>query len=223
MKAFFRHFKFSAFGAAILCVGLGIAILLQPDVSQKLFCYAFGIILILCGILQLASYLVSEKKNFLGKLMMVGGIVAAVAGVWILLAPDSVLTLTVIVMGILLLYHGVMDIKYAFDVKAAQGKAGLPLVFGLLTCGVGVLLLVNPFGEKLDLLFMVCGIGFLFDGITDLYTVSVVATTQRRFELAQAAAQVALKDAQFESLGAAVTDTQSKNPQEEESDALDRQ
>lgn len=196
MKLFFRYFKFSAFGAALLCMGLGAAILLSPDVSQKLFCYAFGAILLLCGILQIASYLVSEKKNLLGKLMMVGGIVSAVAGVWILFAPGSVLSLTVIVMGVLLLYHGVMDIKYAFDVKAAEGKAGLPLVFGLLTCAVGVLLLVNPFGENMKLLFLLCGVGFLFDGITDIYTVSAVATAQRRYELRQ----LALKEAQLESL-----------------------
>lgn len=207
MKLFFRYFKFSAFGAALLCMGLGAAILLLPDVSSKMFCYAFGVILLLCGILQIASYLVSEKKNFLGKLMMVGGVVSAVAGVWILLfAPDSVLSLTVIVMGVLLLYHGVMDVKYAFDVKAAEGKAGLPLVFGLLTCAVGVLLLVNPFGENMDLLFMICGVGFLFDGITDLYTVSAVATAQRRYELKQSAALAALKDAQFESLGSGKTE-----------------
>lgn len=210
MKLFFRYFKFSAFGAALLCMGLGAAILFLPDVSSKMFCYAFGVILLLCGILQIASYLVSEKKNFLGKLMMVGGVVSAVAGVWILLfSPDSVLSLTVIVMGILLLYHGVMDVKYAFDVKAAEGKAGLPLVFGLLTCAVGVLLLVNPFGENMDLLFMICGVGFLFDGITDLYTVSAVATAQRRYELKQSAALAALKEAQFESLGSGETEGES--------------
>lgn len=187
MKSFFRYFKFSAFAAAILCVGLGAAMLIAPEVSQKVFCYAFGVVLALCGVLQIASYLVSEQKTFLGKLMMVGGVVAAVAGAWILFAPGSVLSLTVIVMGVLLLYHGVMDVKYAFDVKNAEGKAGLPLVFGLLTCAVGVLLLVDPFGEKMDILFMVCGIGFVFDGITDMYTVSAVASAQRRYERKQAA------------------------------------
>lgn len=193
MKSFFRNFKFSAFGAALLCVGLGIGILLKPDTSQTVFCYAFAIILILCGILQVASYLVGSNKGFLGKLMMVGGIIACVAGVWILFSPKAVLSLTVIVMGILLLYHGVMDVKYAFDVKAAEGKAGLPLVFGLLTCAVGVLMLVNPFGEHMETLFLVCGIGFVFDGITDLYTVSAVATAQTRYELKQAKAQSVLE------------------------------
>ena len=220
MKDFFRHFKFSAFGAAILCVGLGAAMLIVPDVSQKVFCYAFGIVLALCGVLQVASYFVSEKKNFLGMLMMVGGIIAAVAGGWILLSPDSVLQLTVIVMGVLLLYHGVMDVKYAFDVKAAEGKAGLPLVFGLLTCAVGVLLLVNPFGDKMDLLFLVCGIGFVFDGITDIYTVSAVATAKRRFELKQAAAQAALNAVPMEALSPSPTQEENNETVEEEGDSL---
>lgn len=189
MRAFFRHFKFSAFGAAILCVVLGAAILIWPSLSQKFFCYAFGTVLILCGVLQVASYLVAENKNLLSRLMFAGGVIAAVAGVWILFTPNRVLTLTVIVMGVLLLYHGVMDVKYAFDVKAAEGKAGLPLLFGLLTCGVGVLLLVNPFGEHLDLLFLVCGIGFIFDGITDMFTVSAVAAAQKRYELKQLSLQ----------------------------------
>ncbi len=203
MRAYFRYFKFSAFGAAILCIGLGAAILLQPDLSQTVFCYTFGAVLVLCGILQVASYLVGKQRGFLHMLMMVGGVVSAVAGTAILLTPSSVLPLTVIVMGVLLIYHGVMDVKYAFDVKGAEGKAGLPLVFGLLTCAVGVLLLVNPFGDHPELLFMICGIGFVFDGITDIYTVSAVAHSLSRYELKQAAAQQALKDARFEALGGA--------------------
>ena len=205
MKAFFRHFSLPAFGAAMLCVGLGAAMLIRPDVSQKVFCYAFGVVLLLCGILQIASYLVSETKNMLSKLMMVGGVVAAVAGGWILLSPGSVLKLTIIVMGVLLLYHGVMDIKYAFDIKTAEGKAGLPLVFGLLTCAVGVLLLINPFGDRMELLFMICGIGFVFDGITDMYTVSVVATARKRYELKQTRAQLALKEERFDALASSLS------------------
>ena len=220
MKDFFRHFKFSAFGVALLCAVLGAVMLIVPDVSQKVFCYAFGIVLAICGLLQVASYFVSEKKTLLGMLMMVGGLVAAVAGGWILLSPGSVLKLTVIVMGVLLLYHGIMDIKYAFDVKAAEGKAGLPLVFGLLTCAVGVLLLVNPFGEKLDLLFMVCGIGFVFDGITDIYTVSAMATARKRYELKQAAAQAALNAVQVEALSPSPAEAESREAACEEGDTL---
>ena len=217
MKLFFRHFKFSAFGVALLCVAMGVAILLWPTRSQQVFCYAFGIVLTLCGILQIASYLVGESKGLLSKLMFAGGVIASVAGAWILMAPARVLTLTVIVMGVLLLYHGVMDVKYAFDVKGAQGKAGAPLLFGLLTCGIGILLLVNPFGDQLDLLFMVCGIGFIFDGLTDLYTISAVATACRRYELSRSV-QEALETGKVQELSPSGADTAEGNEEGEGSE-----
>lgn len=187
MKSFFRHFRFGAFAVALLCVGLGAALLLWPDLSQQVFCYAFGIVLALTGLFQIASYLVGSQKGLLSKLMFVGGVISCVAGVWILFAPGKVLTLTIIVMGVVLLYHGIMDVKYGFDIKNTNGKAGPAIIFGLLTCAVGVLLLVDPFGENIQLLFMISGFGFLFDGVTDLYAVTAVAASGRRYDKAQAA------------------------------------
>ena len=183
MRQFFRHFRFSMFGAALLCVLLGVALLLWPEASQSVFCYAFGALLVLSGLFQIAAYLVGQQKGLLQKLMFAGGLIAMVAGVWVLLSPEKVLTLTVIVMGIVLIYHGVIDIKYAFDLKRCESRFwSVALICGLITCGIGVLLLVNPF-EGMDTLFLIVAIGFLFDGVSDLFTVVVVADGERRYEL----------------------------------------
>ena len=183
MKQFFRHFRFSMFGAALLCVLLGVALLLWPDVSQTVFCYAFGALLVLSGLFQVAAYLLGHQKSFMQKLMFAGGLIAMVAGVWVLLSPEKVLTLTVIVVGIVLIYHGVMDVKYAADLKRCESRFwAVAFICGLITCGIGVLLLVNPF-ETMDTLFLIVAIGFLFDGASDLFTVVVVADGERRFEL----------------------------------------
>lgn len=183
MKQFFRHFRFSMFGAALLCVLLGVALLLWPDVSQTVFCYAFGALLVLSGLFQVAAYLLGHQKSFMQKLMFAGGLIAMVAGVWVLLSPEKVLTLTVIVVGIVLIYHGVMDVKYAADLKRCESRFwAVAFICGLITCGIGVLLLVNPF-EGMDTLFLMVAIGFLFDGVSDLFTVVVVADGERRYEL----------------------------------------
>ena len=183
MKEFFRHFRFSMFGAALLCVLLGIALLIWPDISQSVFCYAFGAMLVLSGLLQIAAYLVGKQKGLLQKLMFAGGLIAMVAGVWVLLSPGKVLQLTVIVVGVILIYHGVMDVKYSSDLKRCESRFwAVALICGLITCAIGVLLLVNPF-ESTDLLFIMVAIGFLFDGASDLFTVVVVADGERRYAL----------------------------------------
>ena len=183
MKQFFRHFRFSMFGAALLCVLLGIALLLWPNVSQSVFCYAFGGLLVISGLFQIAAYLVGTQKGLMQKIMFAGGLIAIVAGVWVLLSPDKVLQLTVVVVGVVMIYHGVMDVKYSSDLKRCESRYWVvALICGLITCGIGVLLLVNPFAS-MDTLFIIVAIGFLFDGVSDLFTVVVVADGERRFEL----------------------------------------
>ena len=190
MKRFFHNFKFAMFGVSLLCIALGLAVLIWPEYAKKVMCYGFGAVLILSGVLQVASYLTGERVGLLRKLLLISGIVSAVVGVWVLLTPKMVETLTVIVMGIVLIYHGAMDIKYGFDIKACGTRGWAPaLVFGLLTCGAGVLVLVNPF-EASEMLFMAAGIGFLFDGLTDLFTVVTVAHAKAVFQRLEEAGPV---------------------------------
>ena len=190
MKRYFHNFKFSMFGVSILCVALGLAILLWPDYATKTLCYGFGAVLVLSGILQIASYLTGERVGLLRKLLLISGIVAAVAGVWVLLTPSMVLTLTMIVLGVVLIYHGAMDVKYGFDIKACGTKGWAPaLVFGVATCGMGVLVLANPFDAP-EKLLIAAGIGFLFDGLTDLFTVFTVAHAKTVYDRLESAAPV---------------------------------
>ena len=81
MKRFFRHFAFAAFGVSILCLALGIAMLIWTATAMKWISYGFGAVMILSGILQIASYLTGERVGLLRKLLLISGIIAAVAGV----------------------------------------------------------------------------------------------------------------------------------------------
>lgn len=182
MKRFIRSFPYATFVISILCMALGLAVIVWPASAMKFLCYGFGGVLILAGILQTVSYIAGENKGLIQKLMLLSGFIAAVVGVWLLFSPEKVRTLAMIVMGIVLLYHGGMDIKYAFDIKNCQGRSWTTaLFFGIATCGLGVLMLVNPF-EKAETLFLVAGIGFLFDGITDLFTSFAVAGSKAHYE-----------------------------------------
>ena len=144
MKRFFRHFAFAAFGVSILCLALGVAMLIWTATAMKWISYGFGAVLILSGILQIASYLTGERVGLLRKLLLISGVIAAVAGVWILLTQslaEQIMRLTVIVMGVVLLYHGFMDCKHGLDVKSCgTGGWTAALVLGVCICAAGVLL-----------------------------------------------------------------------------------
>ena len=69
MKRFFRHFAFAAFGVSILCLALGVAMLIWTATAMKWISYGFGAVMILSGILQIASYLTGERVGLLRKLL----------------------------------------------------------------------------------------------------------------------------------------------------------
>ena len=190
MKSFFRNFRYSSFLVALLCVGLGLSVLLWPDSAMKVLCYGFGGVLILAGLLQVASYLLGERSGLLQKLMMLAAFMSVVVGVWLMFSPDKVRTLAMIVMGVVLLYHGFLDIKYGFDIKGCQARgSAMAVIFGVVTCAVGVLMLVNPF-ENSEALFFVAGIGFLVDGLTDMITVVTLAGAKAHYDRISGAAPV---------------------------------
>ena len=183
MKRFFHHFRFSTFGIAILCMLLGLALLMWPDQSMNVLGYGFGAVLALSGLLQVGGYVASDRQGFFKKLQLLAGILIAVVGVAILLAPKTVMKLTIVVIGIVMLYHGVMDIKFGFDIKSCKGgKWSVTLIMGLVTCALGVLVLVNPF-ESARVLMIIIGAGLIFDGVSDVVTVSVMANSKRVYEL----------------------------------------
>lgn len=186
MKRFFRHFAFAAFGVSILCLALGTAMLIWTATAMKWISYGFGAVMILSGILQIASYLGGERVGLLRKLLLLSGIIAAVAGVWILLTQslaEQILRLTVIVMGVVLLYHGFIDCKHGLDIRGCGTRgAGAALVLGVCICAVGVLVLVDPF-EKPDTLLFAAALGFLLDGASGLFTTVALANGKAHAEL----------------------------------------
>ena len=183
MKRFFHHFRFATFGIAILCTLLGLALLIWPEQSMNVLGYGFGAVLTISGLLQIGGYVASDKQGLLKKIQLLAGILIAVVGVAILLSPKTVMKLTVVVIGIVMLYHGVMDIKFGFDIKNCNGsKWAVTLLMGLVTCALGVLVLVNPFGSA-RVLMVIIGAGLIFDGVSDVVTVSVMAQSKKVFEL----------------------------------------
>ena len=124
MKRFFRHFAFAAFGVSILCLALGVAMLIWTATAMKWISYGFGAVMILSGILQIASYLTGERVGLLRKLLLISGIIAAVAGVWILLTQslaEQIMRLTVIVMGVVLILVNPFEQESALLLAAALG------------------------------------------------------------------------------------------------------
>ncbi len=168
MKSIIQDMKHNYFVNAVIMVLLGLVLVIWPHILGVLLCYLLGGALIVMGVFQLISFLRGERLGFYNKFVMMMGIVLVLLGIWICTQPHIVLSIIPVVVGIIVLIHGLMDIQYTLDIKkAGSTKWWIALIAAILTLVVGLLLVFNPF-IAYEITMVLLGIAMLYDGGSDL-------------------------------------------------------
>ena len=168
MKSIIQDMKHNYFINAVIMVILGIVLVIWPHILGVMLCYLLGGALIVMGVFQLISFLRGERLGFYNKFVMMMGIVLVLLGIWICAQPRIVLSIIAVVVGIIVLIHGLMDIQYTLDIKkAGSEKWWIALIAAALTLIVGLLLMLNPF-TAYEITMVLLGVAMLYDGGSDL-------------------------------------------------------
>lgn len=168
MKSIIQDMKQNYFINAVIMVALGLVLVIWPDVLGVMLCYLLGGALILMGVIQLIGFLRGERLGFYSKFNMIMGIVLVLLGLWICTQPHIVLSIIPVVVGIIVLIHGLMDIQYTLDIKkTGNTKWWIAMIAAIITLVVGLLLIFNPF-TAYEITMILLGIAMLYDGGSDL-------------------------------------------------------
>ncbi|MBD5503251.1 MAG: hypothetical protein HDR09_05720 [Lachnospiraceae bacterium] len=180
--------------SAILCVVLGIVLVVWPDLSMQIVCIAIGAVLLIGGGVRLAVYFTNKDGSMYAQMSLITGIILAVVGIWILIKPDKVLAIIPIIVGIVIVLHGINDLQQAVSLyKDKYDKWWVALILGLLTIGFGVLLICRPF-EALDTVVMLIGLFLIYDGLSDIWIVSRIYRTAKALKQEAEALDVEAKE-----------------------------
>lgn len=168
MKSIIQDMKQNYFVNAVIMVILGLVLVIWPDILGVMLCYLLGGALIVMGVIQLISFLQGERLGFYSKFSMLMGIVLVLLGIWICTQPHVVLSIIPVVVGIIVLIHGLMDIQYTLDIRrTGNTKWWIALIAAILTLIVGLLLVFNPF-TAYEISMILLGVAMLYDGGSDL-------------------------------------------------------
>lgn len=179
MKSIIQDMKQNYFINAVIMVILGLVLVIWPHILGVMLCYLLGGALILMGIIQLISFLRGERLGLYNKFSMLMGIVLVLLGIWICTQPRIVLSIIPVVVGIIVLLHGLMDIQYTLDIKrAGSTKWWIALIAAILTLVVGLLLVFNPF-TAYEISMILLGAAMLYDGGSDLVLLAFSYLAQR--------------------------------------------
>ena len=168
--------------SALICVILGIVLLVWPGQSTQVVCMILGIVLGGFGIIQIILYLATQEKTMVSHSMMMLGIVLAVIGGWIVLKPDTIIKAIPMIVGILIVIHGLHNAVQAIDLKKMQyDNWWVALLLSLLTVALGVVLICNPF-TIVDTVVRIIGAFLVYDGLSDMWILSRVFKTKKNRE-----------------------------------------
>ncbi len=161
MKNFRKTFSISS--VAFILVGL--ALLLWPDISLRLVCGLFGLVILLKGVSSIYTFLRAEVRGFFGWLF---GAAAVALGIFLLIRPQTVVSVLPILVGLFVIMDGVMRVQSAFELRAAgYDRWWSLLLLALVSVVLGAVMLWNPFGT-VEVLVMAIGVILMVEGVLNL-------------------------------------------------------
>lgn len=174
-----KKLKTNVIISSVLCIVIGIVLVIWPDLTMEIACLAIGAVLLIVGIMRLIAYFTARDGSVYSQLNLIFGIVLIVVGALILWQWNKVLEIVPIIVGIVIVIHGINDLRQALALhKNEYDKWWVALILGLLTVILGVLLILNPFAA-LDTVVILIGIFLIFDGISTIWIMSRIYQTAK--------------------------------------------
>lgn len=169
MKSKYRRIKGSWLVTSLMCILIGLVFAIWPEMVANAANYILGGIILIVGIIYLAMSFWSKQRNFLTGFGIIFSVVLIVIGVFMLLKPEFVLSLFPMIVGGIIIIHGIIDLKRSIELASLKYKLWwIALIIAVATIGLGVLLVFNPF-SAVTLAFRIIGVILIVDGVSDFW------------------------------------------------------
>ncbi|MBQ3089244.1 MAG: DUF308 domain-containing protein [Oscillospiraceae bacterium] len=159
MNDFFREAGRSGRTGAIAALILGLILILAPGTAISLVLRLAGWLILAMGIFQLVSGVSLSSGGTIA-----AGALVALLGFWVIRNPGNIVSSLVLVVGIVLLLHGVTDLRHAFAARQAGAMGWWSAALtGAVTLILALMLILNPFGTAKSVIRL-AGVCLLVDG-----------------------------------------------------------
>ena len=187
MINFFKSIKVNILSSAVLCIVLGIILVAYPNTSLTLVCRAVGIIVLITGLGFVFGYLRTGKEYWYGKIELVFGTILAIVGGFLVLRPLGLISIIPIIFGILFIYHGLANMRQAFELRQYKDRGWwLPVLIAATTIILGLFVINNPF-RTIEVIMRIIGACLIYDGLMNTMLVGRFVKSIRNFRKLEAA------------------------------------
>ncbi len=153
--------------AGIITLILGIVVLVWTDETTVVVGWMLGIYLVVAGIFQLVQSFTGDRTGGVRALLVIGGLLSLVLGVFAFRSVAHSVALLAVVIGVAWLINGVTTLMTAIGDKDLPGR-GWAIFSGAIILLGGVIILAWP-APTLYVLFTFFGIWLLIIGCFEIF------------------------------------------------------
>ena len=166
MKEFLRRIKADFLLSSVLCILLGVVFIIWNNGVLNVIGSVLAIGMIVIGVVYLGSFFLSIVTNGLSVVM---GILVLAVGIWFLADPAVIMSLIPIVIGVVLLFHGIRGIKETIEAKKYGFDAwGANLILAIISVILGFFCVFDAFG-MVEKATIVVGIILIYNGVSNIW------------------------------------------------------
>lgn len=166
MKDILRAIKADYLLSSFFCIALGIIFIIMRGGVINLLGSVLAVAMIVIGAVYLGSFFLNFLTNGFSVFL---GIMILAVGIWFLLQPAVIVSLIPIVIGVLLLFHGIRALKEILEARKFGFRAwGAGLILAIVSIVCGLICVFDAFGVMEKAVILV-GIILIFNGVSNLW------------------------------------------------------
>lgn len=173
----FKNWWFLALNGLVLMV-FGLLVLFFDQEQIKQLIHYFGIIVLVIGAILLLFGINNLRRDKSGTVILIESIAAIAIGLAFIFYPQASLSLFLILTGIWIVIVGIIQLVILVNIKRMLNNKNILFINGLLTVGLGVALLFNPFLWGVFLIKLIALMSTLF-GLVLIYFSFVLRTVKK--------------------------------------------
>ena len=117
MGKFLKKGSFVSILTSLVILAVGVLMICNPDIVTSIVGYVIGGVFVVLGAYKVINYFVSKGKYDFYNYDLVYGILAIVLGIIVMLCMNSITSLLRIMIGIWILYSGLLRLTFSFKLK----------------------------------------------------------------------------------------------------------
>ncbi len=166
---FVKKLKSTFIGMSVIYLVLGIVMVISPVFVSNFICYFIGALLIIAGCFGIFSYIQNGGSGFLVRATLLISILFAALGIYILINPETFVSIIPIIVGIMLMLESLDKIGTVFKAKNNGYEKWLQILIApVIIFILGLILIIYPF-SAVTVFIRVIGVFLIIDAISNIY------------------------------------------------------